>query len=261
MGQSSGAYGVWFKTRLHEKGGYLCTNNSIRSLLMVLKEIMDHISQKESVELDTLAAEDLLPLVKEYSTPLAEAFALLSTAEIENFRSRQALKGVRANALRMMSLVHASVPSFEPAVLAEYLDTIDEEGTEEARQIIEGIVQFLFEHVIGELKKKYPVGDDWWYEGVPDKIRNACVQKAEAEKGKKNREQYLYLIGYRDIAHKNWDIFQKLFSLGEHGNRVKVTNWLVELNAVRNTTHLQPRPCAETTTPPGTGPRHCQPCL
>jgi len=112
MGQSSGAYGVWFKTRLHEKGGYLCTNNSIRSLLMVLKEIMDHISQKESVELDTLAAEDLLPLVKEYSTPLAEAFALFSTAEIENFRSRQALKGVRANALRMMSLVHASVPSF-----------------------------------------------------------------------------------------------------------------------------------------------------
>ena len=219
------------------KGGYLCTNNGIRALLMVLGECLEHISRASSIDLDTLDAEDIQDDIAKLTTPIVEFFKNASPSDIELFRSRQALKGVRGNALRMMSFVHDEIPAFLPASLRKFLESTDEVGTDEARKLIDEIQRRLNSYTLESLRDHFPEGKEWWYEGVPDKIKVDCAGLHQEEHGIKEPEQYLCLINYRDIAVKSWILLGPLFSLGEKGGKHKVTEWLKRLNTVRNITH------------------------
>jgi len=221
-----------------DKGGYLCTNNGIRALLMVLKEILGHISISSSVDLDLIGAEDLEEDIRKLATPLVEYFADAPPQEVGDFRSRQALKGVRQNSLLMMHLIYGEIEDFLPPCLGEYLDSVDKEGTEDVRKLIDEIQVCLYEYVLDTLKNHYKdPPEDWWYNGVPEKVRLRCMEVREREHGEKRPDQYISLINYRDIALHTWEQFQTLFSLGEKGAKAKVTQWLVDLNKVRNITH------------------------
>jgi DGQHR domain-containing protein len=207
-----------------DKGGYLCTNNGVRALLMVLREILNYIATVYAVDLDTLQAEDLVADINTLTAPIVDFFANASPQEIDEFRSRQALKGVRSNSLRMMSLIYKEIVDFLPQCLSEFLDTVDQEGTKEAREIIDEIQGKLFAYTLDVLRRHYK--DDWWCDGVPVKVRLECVEVRERDNRQKREEQYLCLINYRDIALNTWEEFQFLFSLGEKGGKPKVTEWL-----------------------------------
>lgn len=218
-----------------DKGGYLCTNNGIRSLLMLLREFLEHISIASEIDLDILSADDIKKDISDLASPVVEYFANAAADEIEMFRAHQALQGVRKNALRMMQLVHEEVQDFHPPMLNEYLDTIDEEGTNEARAMIDEMQGWFFKFILDTLKDRYK--EDWWYTGIPEKVREKCVVDSDKEHGEKAPEQYICLINYRDIALNNWELLGPLFSLGERGAKKNVTTWLVRLNKVRNITH------------------------
>ena len=218
-----------------EKGGYLCTNNGVRALLMVLRELLRDISISCSIDLDVLSADDIKKDIEKLSTPIVEHFANATSEEIETFRGRQALKGVRKNAVMMMHLIHEEIQEFLPTALEEYLDSVDEEGTDDARALIDQISKRLYSFTLDVLKDHYQ--ESWWYDGVPEKARIRCTERQQIERGEKKAEQYLNLINYRDIALRSWELFQPLFSLGEGGGKTKVTQWLIDLNKVRNITH------------------------
>ncbi len=221
-----------------DKGGYLCTNNGVRALLMVLREILGHIFTVYSVELDLLEAEDIEDDIQTLVAPLVEYFADATQQEIEDFRSRQALKGVRQNSLMMMHQINNAIPAFKPLCLTEYLDTVDQQGTDDSRGVIDDIQAKLFDYTIAVLRNHYTDGpEDWWYSGVPEAVRLRCIQVREVEHGEKKPEQYLCLINYRDIAHHTWEKFKPLYSLGDRCAKAKATKWLVDLNKVRNITH------------------------
>ncbi|MCK4998292.1 MAG: DGQHR domain-containing protein [Anaerohalosphaera sp.] len=221
-----------------EKGGYLCTNNGIRALLMVLSEILRHIAVRDSIDIDMLGAEDIRPRVAELAQPLINLFVTATPEEVDQFRSKQALKGVRRNALIMLNVIHKEIKEFFPSCLIEYLDIIDEEGTKEAHRIIDKLQGNLFTYVFNVLKKHFTDRDgDWWTKGIPPKTRVDCQARCELEGRDKNPEQYLLLINYRDIALLNWDLFSSLFDLGEARGKNKTTHWVVELNTIRNVTH------------------------
>lgn len=196
--------------------GFLCTNNGIRALLRVLKEILLYISKKNNIDLDAKAASELLPDIKNLIEPVIDYFKTASAESIAIFRSRTAKKGVRQNALNMMQFIDKEIPDFKvysSNELGEYLDTIDEEGTKIARDQISEIQRTLFKTTLSSLKLKYTGdGEDWWYDGISSTIRKDCMEKRENDKGAKKKEQYLNLIHYYDIAYKNWDIFEKYFS-------------------------------------------------
>lgn len=220
------------------KGGYICTNNAVRSLLMVLREILDHIAVRQSVDVDMLSRADLGPEVSRLSLPIIQLLATADPQQTDEFRSRQALKGVRKNALMMMSCIHRNIPEFLPNCLSEYLASVDEEGTGEAREMIDDIQKRLFGFVVTRLKEEFRNSPEaWWYQGMPEKVRKACRDRCEEEKGVKRPEQYLCLVNYRDIALHSWPIFERLFSLGQKGSKTKVTEWVVELSNIRNITH------------------------
>lgn len=224
-----------------DKGGFLCTNNGVRALLRVLREILTYISKKESIDLDMKDPSEISPKIRELIEPVISYFSSAPQDAIKTFRSRTALKGVRQNSLNMMQFINKKFPDFKDFTsveLKEYLETIDEVGTKDARLLIDDIQKKLFNTVVERLKLEYPEDDnDWWYNGIPDKVRKSCSTKQEEEKGVKNREQYLVLIDYHSIAHSNWSIFQQYFSFSKDGGKDKQLNWLKELNQIRNITH------------------------
>ncbi|OPY67793.1 MAG: hypothetical protein A4E57_02112 [Syntrophorhabdaceae bacterium PtaU1.Bin034] len=216
-------------------GGYLCTNNGIRSLLIVLRAILVHVKDKLKIDLDDLPAESIVGYIDTYVDPLIKFFSVASPDTIKHFRSRQAIKGVNDNAVELMAKIHDQIEGFCPDKLKEYLDTIDVKGTEEAKKLMGEIQITMFRFVTDKLKEQF--GDSWWYEGIPEKVRVSCSEMHQKEKGVKKVEQYIHLLDYQTIALTNWPLFEKSFSMAKQGSKEKKVKWIADLNVIRNITH------------------------
>ena len=231
-----------YKTELEEHwllgdapGGFLCTNNGIRALFRVLREIFDHITYEKGLEIHSIKAEALFADIEKYTSPLVEYFKSRSDDEFLYFRNRTALKGVYQNTMQMLSVIHKKFAEFHPAKLEKYLEIIDEEGTEEARSMIDEISLKMYNLVIDKLMEEF--GENWWYDGMPEKVRLQCTERREKDKGLKDSEQYLLLKDYHSIAHKNWLLFQPYFTIDKDGGKDKKLEWVKELSNIRNITH------------------------
>ena len=75
-------------------------------------------------------------------------------------------------------------------------------------------------------------GENWWYEGIPQKIRTKAAERQEEEKGKGGREDYLDILDFRKIVLENWQIFQDVLAHGA-GSKDKKTKWIEQLNSMR----------------------------
>ena len=67
-------------------GGYLCTNNGIRALFHVIKDITDHIRQEDGTDLCRLDADKTFARVEPYLDVLVDYFRDASAQEIRGFR-------------------------------------------------------------------------------------------------------------------------------------------------------------------------------
>lgn len=216
-------------------GGFLCTNNGIRALLRVLREILDHVEYEDGEESHKLKAESMFDGIDRYTAPLVDYLAGLSDDEFTYYRNRTALKGVNQNTMRMLSVIHQAFPDFHPKKLEQYIEKIDEEGTEEAKNKLDEISRRMYQFIMEKLIDRHD--DGWWYDGVPGKVRQELLRRQDDDKGAKAREQYLRLIDYHSIAWQDWDLFEESFAVGMDGGKKKKLDWLVKLNDIRNITH------------------------
>jgi len=220
-------------------GGYLCTNNGVRSLLLVLKNLCNQIEKRNGVRCEDLNGEDLLSHLNPYCKPLVTFFQNADQQEIRAFRSQQGGKqGISKQALMMMLHINEAKPDFNPPGLKEYIDSQDFEGTKEARDLIDNIQRKLYDRVFNKLKNKFGHEEfGWWAKGVPPNVRESCVTEREKDPERKNPEQYVTLIDYYSIAAHNWEIFEEDLAFTKEGGKDKKLSWLKELNKIRNKTH------------------------
>lgn len=223
-------------------GGFLCTNNGIRALFHVMQDVAGHIRQKEGTDLCLLEAEETFRTLKPYLQVLINYFKQASPQEVQAFRGKgSSLTAVRNQAWGMEALVNKSIPDFKPAGLQDYLDSRDEEGTEEAAGKVTKIHRRLFDYVIGSLKDHYGTNKKaWWTNGIPLKIRQQCTAEWEAKDRYGEEEEQLFLISYIDICHKNWALVKDVISLDkkDKDNKQANTKWIKDLNEIRKiTTH------------------------
>ena len=223
-------------------GGYLCTNNGIRALFHVIKDIADQIRQKDGTDLYLFSADETFAAIKPYFQILIDYFEGASAQEIQAFRHiGSSLTAVRQQAYGMEAHIHKKIPIFKPAGLQAYLESRDEAGTEEAAAKVAKIHGRLFDYVIGTLKKHYGTQNKaWWTKGIPLKIRQDCTVAWEAKNREGEEESQLYLISYIDICHNNWDLVKDVISLDakDKDNKRVNTKWIKDLNEIRKiTTH------------------------
>src|SRR5439155_20627299 len=92
----------------------------------------------------------------------------------------------------------------------------------------------LREAVRGRLKRK--CGNNWWREGVPEKIRAKCAETLELDNERPASDPFCYttLIQLADIIKTNWQLLScclpKNLRASVHDFRASMT----KLNAIRN---------------------------
>lgn len=218
------------------KGGFLCTNNGLRALLRLLKELIAFIEQSEHIKFCDIDAEEILEKIQPFVEPVVEFFKNADQVEIKNFRDRQALAGVTKNCFGMMSIISSAKPEFSNKELQEYLSTRDKDGTAEAAGLIREINEILHKDVVDTLKAEY--GDKWFMEKVPPNIRSSCLGRYNEENGAKEIHQYLNLIDYQTIALQYMPLFEKKYRLfgDAKSSKTDKVNWIGKINNIRKTT-------------------------
>ena len=232
-------------------GGYLCTNNSVRAIFLVIKDLCDHVSVSIGDDLYNLSDEDILEHLSPYLRVLIGFFSAASMEDIQSFRKTgSSLTAVRQQSYGMEAQIRESFPSFRPSGLVEYLESRDEKGTALAAAVIRTIHGKLFSYIIETLKENYGTKDKaWWIKGVPLDIRKKCTAEWEAKDRQDTEESNLYLISYIEICRDNWNLFKEVISLGEkdRDNSKKCTKWIRDLNELRKITAHPERGVLSTT--------------
>lgn len=223
-------------------GGYLCTNNAITALFRVLRAICDDIDRENGITCDEMSATELLKRLDTYIEPLIAFLQSATPEELKRYRNQVGIKGQRSQSLGLMSHIREKQPTFNPPGLQEYIDSWDEQGTEEAIRLIHSTQRRLFHGMIEKLKNYYGQKEsEWWRQGVPEKVRTDCAARSESDPQGLPKERQLFLIDYKSIAAANWTtLFEEDFQFYKpEGNRrapgkEKQLKAIVELNRIRN---------------------------
>lgn len=222
------------------KGGFLCTNNGLRALFRLLKELIVFVEKHDHLIASSMDADEIIEKVTPYTMPLVTFFANADPTEIQNFRSRQALDGVKKNCLGMMGIISEKYSEFTNKELQDYIGTRDKEGTSVARKLIDEVNEILFKDVIRSLRGRYIENDmEWWWKGIPPGTREKCLAQQNRDNGEKDVWQYLSLADYQTIVPNVWDVFDKRYDLYDLGSKSKSekVKWIGRLNVIRQTTH------------------------
>ncbi|MEE4540341.1 MAG: DGQHR domain-containing protein [Erythrobacter sp.] len=219
-------------------GGYICTNNGLRALFHIMKDVAEHVRQKHGMELYGLDADETYKAIEPYLQTLVDFFKGASDQDVQAFRRiGSSLTAVRQQAWGMEAQIQKKHPAFNPPGLKEYLESRDEAGTDEARTKVLRIQKRIFDYVIETLKNEYGTHDRaWWVKGVPSKIRIDCSARWEAKDQEGEPEGQLFLLNYVDICIHNWELVKDVISLSEKDKMAKVKNtkWIKQLNEIRN---------------------------
>jgi hypothetical protein len=221
-------------------GGYLCTNNGIRAIFHVIKDISDHVRQKSGVDLYLLSADEAFREISPYLQAVIDFFKIASTPDILAFRRiGSSLTAVKQQSYGLEVHIHKKFGEFNPPGLKEYVESRDEAGTEEARQMVVAIEKRLFNYIVRTLKENYGTQNKaWWTQGIPLGIRKECTAAWEEKNRIGEEESQLYLINFMDIFISNWDLFKDVISLDKKNkdNKKANTSWIKDLNEIRNKT-------------------------
>ncbi len=220
-------------------GGFLCTNNGIAALLRYLGEALTYeLDRRNEKQPWRLSPKDLLDYIKYLGEPIIEHFkAADEDAVMRDFRQRDyGSSGYRNSAMRVMALVKAEYPKFEPEGLKEFLAQSKEGNIELARNLVSGIENGIRDVTFRVLNNRYEGGvDEWWRPAVPQSIRESAAMRAEANDEPGEPHEFLNLLDYKHIAENNWQHFDHVWarSTSERGRRAQL-GWFEELKPIRN---------------------------
>jgi DNA sulfur modification protein DndB len=219
------------------EGGYLCTNNGITALLLVLAAVVKHLDTYGDTKVWSATPDELIGKIKPFVQPVVDLFGKSTLTEIKAFRRQVGNVGQRLAAMAMMEEIHNAKPGFAPDGLDEYIKGRDQTGTLAARQVmpelqlrIQKIALRLLVHEFGEAES------GWWRKGVPEIVRKEIAARREASPDGGPYEQYFELLDYRAIASANWTTFEPFYAFGE-GRKSKAAHlewWFSKLNEIRN---------------------------
>jgi DNA sulfur modification protein DndB len=217
------------------EGGYLCTNNGITALIIVLERVVSHLDQYGGAQPWQQTPGELVGAIAPYADPVIELFRAAGPGDIRHFRRQVGNVGQGLAAFGMMEAISRAKPGFAPEGLAAYISSQDETGTIAARQLMPKLQLRILEATLRLLRTEF--GDDetgWWRRGVPEKVRTEVAARREASPEPGKIEQFFELLDYRAIAADHWILFEPFFAIGEGHGKDGQLAWFSKLNALRN---------------------------
>jgi DGQHR domain-containing protein len=220
------------------KGGFLSINIGLRALMRLLRRLITHVENRDTIKAQHLTPEELVGLLAPLTAPVIEFFSAADPMQIKHFRDRQALDGVTKNCLALMGVIHDAIPEFTNAELMEYLKDRDEAGTVEVGELVKKITRLIYDDLVKRLTKKCGAEKDaWFWSGVPSAIRKQCINRADDIEGQQHPWQHLLPSAYADIVVANWDVFGEAYSLGEKiKKRASAVAWMHALEKLKEVT-------------------------
>jgi DNA sulfur modification protein DndB len=217
------------------EGGGLAMNNGITVCINVLRSVLEHLGQHS--RLSMLADAELIERLSPYAKAVGNHFARMSTDERAAFRQLQGVDGQNTGTRICQAAIQVEFPKFDPPGLKDWIERKKANTNEQARTVIEKIEKALQDTILETLKEEFDQDENqWWFDGVPQKIRTKIQQRIEESDGKAGqREQNFDLVHYREIIKDNWAFFGELFGYGTQGNKDKKTEWIVDVSNMRNT--------------------------
>lgn len=225
--------------------GFLTINPTIYAIIIILSDIIDHISKFEDINPLSSNIDTLLSESTPYIEPLINYFIGLSFDEKSEIRRSYGTAGRTKLWRNFQRLIRDTNRDFNPPGLDQYIIDTSKQFNVDSFKMIREIELFMKNDILNTLKEKYK--DDghlaWWKKGTPEEV----YKKAEALAAEKNRYianpneekqpwDCLHLIDYRKIVLDNWrgDFEEKYSSLMTKGNKKKKTEWMHRLNEIRN---------------------------
>jgi DNA sulfur modification protein DndB len=227
-------------------GGFVFINSGVESMLRLFSDIVDHLVEKEQINPRDYTPEELFEWSRFCLDPLVEYLSKIDFDAGLDFR-RNYGSGGRTRYWRQLQIaVHEGMPSFDPPGLDEYIREQEKQFNKESWDIVIELEAFLNHDIRKRLVGKF--GDRWTRDGLPRKIVVEATQRAveknlEREPGDELEFwDCLYLSDYHTIVQYTNTIWQEIYQdqytrpddLGLPGGWKGKSNWLFELNSIRN---------------------------
>lgn len=237
----SGYFGIFAQqlpdhwARGNAEGGYLCTNNGLTALLLVLEKVVEHLDRHGDSRAWQATPPELISAITPFINPIVEWFRKADSSEIKHYRRQVGNLGQRQAAFGMMELIHTVKAGFNPLGLDVYMKSQDQTGTNAARQIMPELQLRIHDTTLRLLKGAFGSDEaEWWRKGVPEKVRTEVAGRRETSPEGGEYDRFFELLDYRAIAAAHWELFQPYFAYGEGRGKESQLNWFSTLNAIRN---------------------------
>ena len=208
-------------------------NDAVTICVGVLRSVFQHFLNK-GISLIQLSDKELTDLIRKFGTSLGDYLGTFTEDERRRFRlSCRGTQGQTNGRRKLEAAMHERFSDFRPKGLVEYMELQKADTKKQAYPLIHRIERNLKDCILSTLKAEFGEDDVWWYQAVPQQIRQKIVKRLDEELGQGTREDFFDLIDFRKIALNNWLFFQNVLAYGKKGNKEKRTEWIVKVNSLR----------------------------
>jgi DGQHR domain len=224
----------WNKKGKTEKG-YLCTNDGITALIIVLRDILKYVDENPD-RISQLSSAEVTERVKPYATVIAEYFRDNDGSdEIIRYKKQLGGHGHQQSALDMEVVINEIYPEFTSAELQKHKENTKKQWEEKTKELFPTVREMIITSTIKILKVNY--GDatsGWWKKGVPEKIRIDIGAMRESDDEERDYEYYIGLKAAKEIiSSRDWSAFKPVFGLKAHGNKKEdQIKWLTSIENI-----------------------------
>ncbi|MBO0441792.1 DGQHR domain-containing protein [Candidatus Enterococcus ikei] len=232
--------GEWNETE--KSRNFLVTNPGIYSLIKVMNDIVNFITEQDNIDIKKISIEELLEKMKIYLDVIISFYKNVSFDERTKIKKTYGGNGKKLYWRTLQKELHREFPEFSPAEMISFWKDNDKRFNEITYSYIREIELYMREDFKEKLQEKY--GDDWFNKlpkTVYDQANKLASDKNYGQPQEKAVDPWtcLNFIHFRDIALNNWqDLFSNKYTLpeekGRSGKKEDKTKWMVKLSGIRN---------------------------
>lgn len=219
-------------------------NKGVYSLILIFSDLASHVIQNGSIDKSCTSPKLIFKEVQNYLDSVIHFYKDMDEETMTDLKSAYGTNGDRKYWRTVQKYIRDQYADFNPEGLDEYLKKESKEFNTKAFEYIRAIETFFKDDFKRRLIDEY--GEKLWFKkGVPPKIGESAVtlmyqknREIENENEEVTEWDCINIIAYREIALKNWKIFEEAYTRPNEkkisGGKDAKTEWMVKIERLRN---------------------------